>query len=218
MTVLDFINQSVYYVIILSALTGAYFYFKSGNRTILWILVVIVMALVAESFGKLTKYLDAGYNNNWFYNLAGVLDFLIISYIYFRDKTVGLHQSIIKMFVAGALIFFFIEGLFFSAYPFRSFLNFGFSLTSIIISIYSLTYLWKLLRSEKIIIFSELPLFWASIGLLFYSICTLPLTVFINKLELIDPNNNLFTIQAVSSLILYSCYIIGFIWNKRRQQ
>jgi len=186
----------------------------SGNRTVLRLLAVIVIASAAETFGKLTTYLDKDYNRQWFYNLTGILDFLVIFYIYYRDKLAGLRKSIIKIIVFLVLISIIIEGLVSSSLPFMSFLNYSFCFMSVMVSIYCLTYLWKLVRSDQIIVFSELSLFWASIGLLFYSICTLPLTVFINKLAVIDPNNNLFAIQTVSSLILYSCYIIGFICSK----
>ncbi len=76
------------------------------------------------------------------------------------------------------------------------------------------TYLFEMTKTEIIIHQYRVLMYWLSIGLLVYHLCNLPITVLVNNLTEYGDSDILWAIQSSASLLMYFCFIIGFILSK----
>jgi hypothetical protein len=77
----------------------------------------------------------------------------------------------------------------------------------------SIAYFLQLLGSREIIHVKYKLSFWIATGLLLFNICMIPFFMFS---ELLSSREFLYCIILVSlNAILYTCYSVGFLWNKK---
>jgi len=86
---------------------------------------------------------------------------------------------------------------------------------SILLILTILFYFIELLRSEKIVRFHKMLLFWISIGLLLFYSGTIPFYLKINNYAIIPGVHKLFLIVYVLAIIMYLTFSFGFIWSKK---
>ena len=79
-------------------------------------------------------------------------------------------------------------------------------------------YFIEILGSSKILYIKEDLLFWISIGLLLFYVGYIPikLTRYFFAVENVDIYMNLRRVHLILIIIMYGCFINGFIWMKRR--
>lgn len=200
---------------ILSAVMALVFFKKYKDQSTRWILLNLWFVVIVELCAmQLRKYNLA---NQWPYNILGIVEIIVFQYIYFEESTSIAAKRIIKIFALLSLSTIVIEAFFYSEVPFMSFLNYSLAISSFLIAVSALLYLRQLVRTEKILYLKSVLLFWISIGLLFYHICNLPITVLSNVLLDLDVDTyGLLLIQAFAGILMYVCFILGFIWSKEK--
>ena len=53
------------------------------------------------------------------------------------------------------------------------------------------------------------------LGLLFFHLCNLPVTVVMTDLFEIGNVDNILIVQSIAAIAMYSFFIIGFIWSRK---
>jgi vacuolar-type H+-ATPase subunit I/STV1 len=88
-------------------------------------------------------------------------------------------------------------------------------LGSIFLIISILFYFIELLKSEKILVFHRLLLFWISVGLILFYAGTIPFMLKWNGYMLIPGVHDLFLIVYILAITMYLIFSFGFIWSKK---
>ena len=152
--------------------------------------------------------------DNWMFNLLGVLELFVFTYIfYFTVKGKSSKKIIVSAFL-GCILALVIDAVFITKSIF-TFLAIAFGFTSLGIVIMCFVYLLELAKTEKVVHQNRILLYWVVIGLLFFHLCNLPVTVVTNDIFDIGRVNTILLIQVITALAMYMCYIIGFIWSRK---
>ena len=206
--IVDQLNASVIYVIALTLLVGIYNAKKYWKTPSGYILIYLGILLLVEYLGAILK------NNHWLYNIQSFSELLTITGIFYFTVKERVSRLIVLSLIGFCLLFMVYE-LLFIAESFRSYLSYTFGLVSFAIPLMCFVYLFELTKSEKILNQNRVLLYWMCIGLMVYHLCNLPTTILINDLFELDYYAVLYSIQALSSITMYVCFIIGFIWSYR---
>ncbi|MEM9549053.1 MAG: hypothetical protein AAGA77_23905, partial [Bacteroidota bacterium] len=203
------LNSSVIYVIGFTVLIGLIFSKKYWGTPPGYILIYLVLLLLVEYYGGIIS------NNHWMYNIQSFAEFLIVSLIFYYSVQSKTSKNIIIVLAGICFTAIWIELLLITK-TYNMYLSYGFGLVSFAIPLMCLVYLFQLANSEKILNQNRVLLYWMSIGLMIYHLCNLPTTVLINDIFNTQEYNVLYSIQSLSSFMMYSCFIIGFIWSQRK--
>jgi len=85
---------------------------------------------------------------------------------------------------------------------------------AVFVLILTVFHFYQLLNSNQVLVIKYKLSFWISTGLLLFSVGMIPL---FSLSEYLDFQGTGFVVTLVSlNIILYSCYIIGFIWTKKK--
>lgn len=211
----EILANSISVAEILCALVASIFFFKYKSSSLKWLLVHLWLIVIGELVGM--KLYFAGLENRWIYNLLGVEEFVIFMYIFYGLTTKDKLRKVIKTLSVIGVSLIGIDALFFTKTIYDAYLNYTFALTSIFIASVSIWYLLEMVRSDKVLDLKKNLSFWLAVGLLFYYLCTLPVTILSNIIpEIWESNGNVtMMVQTISSYLLYGSFILGFIWTKK---
>ena len=193
----------------LAFITGLVFILKIWKTPSFPILIYLGLVLSTEYFG------EALADDQWLYNLLGVTELLAVSYMFYNSVKENLSKKIILIVFYCCLLFLFVDFMFITE-TINKFLSFAYGFMSFGISIMCFLYLYEIAKTEMVLNQNRVLQYWLSIGLLIFHLCNLPITVLINDLFKIGYVRELLGIQTISSIIMYSCFTIGFIWSKRK--
>ena len=152
--------------------------------------------------------------DQWLYNLSSIAELLIFSYIfYFTVKDKGMKRIILIIFIISVLAllidFILVKG------TITIWWSYGFGFVGLGLSAMGIVFLIEMARSERVINQTRILLYWVVLGLLFFNLCNLPVTVLTNDLLDIGNVNNILVIQSIAGIAMYFCYVIGFIWSRK---
>ena len=77
-----------------------------------------------------------------------------------------------------------------------------------------LFHFYQLLNSNEVLIIKHKLSFWISTGLLLFYVGIIPLVLLTKTFAISTLSRNVILISL--NIILYGCYIIGFIWTKKK--
>lgn len=194
----------------LTLLIGVIYSKKYWNSPCKYILVYLFVVFILDSLAGLVF----STNNQWLYNLISFFELSILTFVFYRSTIKILHKRAIAVLFVLSTSMLVIDGIFITQ-SFQGYLSYGFGLSSISIATMCFIYLNAIARTEKILNVSRILLFWVVVGLLFYHLCVLPITVMVNQLDDIGNPENLLLIQSLSSIVMYVSFIIGFIWTQK---
>jgi hypothetical protein len=82
----------------------------------------------------------------------------------------------------------------------------------------SITYYFQVLKTKEIIVIKHDIVFWISTGVLIYHLGSMLLLFLIEVVNTSLAANawRLFIIVELSSMIMYLCFTIGFLWAKKK--
>ncbi len=78
----------------------------------------------------------------------------------------------------------------------------------------TLCHFYRLLNSDEVLIIKHKLSFWISTGLLLFYVGIIPLVI-LTKILVVSPLSRILIFISLN-LILYGCYVIGFIWTKKK--
>lgn len=212
MTFLDFLLDSVFFLELLCAIIASICFFKYNSTSLKFVLIYLWLVCITEFSAKyLTLQLP---NNVLLYNFLSLIEFCIFSYIFYKELKIIFFRKVIFISVFIFSICLFID-IFYTGNPVESFLSLAYGCSSILLSLYCCFYFYYVAQTEKILNLYQILFSWICIGLLVYHLCNLPITVLSNQLHSINENDNLLSILALSGMLMYICFITGFLWSKK---
>ena len=182
---------------------------KPQRRLLIYMGLFLIVEIIAFTMNKLNVP-----NNQWLYNLFGVIEvWLLFSII--NTYITKSYKRIIKFLLILSYIAIIINALFFSTPFLMEYFNYGFAIYSALICIACFMLLYDLLRSDDVLEIHRHFSFWFVLGVVIYNLCKMPLAIISNIYqELFTYDSPVILIQPISFLLMYVCFIIGYLWSK----
>ena len=147
----------------------------------------------------------------WLYNIFSFVSVLFYFYWYYeilKAKYIGVVVLILTgLFVLMTTLAYVLP---------EEFKNQGYAFVvgAIGLLILTLFHFYQLLNSNEVLIIKHKLSFWISTGLLLFYVGIIPM-VLLTKTIVISPFSRVIILISLN-IILYGCYIIGFIWTKKK--
>jgi ABC-type multidrug transport system fused ATPase/permease subunit len=204
------------YIEILAFLTSAASYDKLKSGYLRWFIPFLFFIVLIELTGRYFRTV-LHEPNAWIYNISTTIEFLFYGSIFYQTYQNSRYKSIVKWFlflypVAAALNILFIQG-------YQYFHTYTMSLGALCMVIFACLYFIDLLNAGKKLDLVRTPMFWIASGLLFFYLGNFVYELLFDIIELkqYDFERRLF--RAINNsliLVLYSCFIIGFLCQRKK--
>ncbi len=149
-------------------------------------------------------------DNYWLYNGYLVTMYLFYFYWYYRILKSTNFRRFTRFFSA---VFILVALASFIWQPMNIYHMYTFNAGALFVLILTVFHFYQLLNDDQVLIVKYKLSFWISTGLLLFSVGMIPLFSLSEYLDFQGPG---YVITLVSlNVILYGCYIIGFIWTKK---
>ena len=209
--ILSFLSNTMLFI---SLIALGYSYFKTKRKLLKNLLFFFIYYNISNAVMQI--FASKGIHNIWvevlFINLEYIFFFLLYHYI--------LHKKTYKRIALSGLILF--EAYFIWDYilHFKSwdyYPGISIAIGQVFMIIVLFLFLLEMMSSEKVMQIQRHFIFWLTIGLLFYYIVPLPVSIamefFINGKYSTDIYSFVFSIQLISNIVLYSLIILGTKWR-----
>ncbi len=172
--------------------------------------VYLGLVLLVESMGATMGY------DQWMYNLLGIVEALVLAYVFYFSVEKKNSRYVILLALSVGILTILLDLTIYTGTIFY-FLSMAFGFVSLGITVMCLVYILELVQTEKVIYPKKILLYWVVIGLLFFHVCNLPVTVLMNSSIKIGSNDALLFIQSIAAIAMYIFYTIGFIWSQKEE-
>ncbi len=194
---------------LLAAVVGTVYYRKYSESNEKYFLYFLWYTLLIELTGDVVGYAFSA-DNFWVYNGFIISSFLFYFYWYYSIlKRKRFRRTIIVFTVAFLLVasysLIYEDWSQYHSYTFLTGASFVLVLT--------VFHFYKLLNSDEVLIVKYKLSFWISTALLLFYMGMIPL-MFLTVYADLNDISYLIIILSMN-LILYGCYIIGFLWTKK---
>lgn len=203
----------------LACITGFIYWRKIKNSYWKWFPVYLAIIVAAEMTGNYLNIVGTKsaiqLKLNIFNYAVIPLEFLFFQWIYLKNannkKAFGLVIFCMALYIAGFFVdqfYFFNKKYFFS--------SFSYCIGNLALLVCIISYFIQMSRSNDIIHFRSNMIFWVSLGLLIFYLGTFPFYAFF--WEIWNHHKLTFKVYTYVSLIcnwiMYSLFIVSFIWSK----
>lgn len=199
-----------------AALIASLFFYKYRNSFLKYFLVYLWITFIFEITAFLLRKYDIVNNNSAIYNVYSVLSFFYLFSIFIKAIHDQQKKNILK---AACLLYFIIlvAAGFYENYLLEpQIISYVFAELILILGIGF--YLVEILKSEKALYANKTLLFWISLGLLLFSVGTIPFTIVMSYYTLLEASiHRVFAINFILIIIQNICFIIGFIKADKNQ-
>ena len=206
MNIVDQLNSSIIYVIGLAFIVGLICIKKFWRSPIVILIIYLGVLLFIEYYGSIIE------NNHWLYNIQSSWEYISYVLIFYLSVKQPRSKKIVLGLALAGILFLCVDLIFISG-TFRQYLTTAFGFVSVLLPLMCFVYLFEMVDSEKVVNQNRVFMYWMCIGLMVYHLCNLPQTVLINELIDLQGYAIIYTIQALSSIVMYTCFMIGFIWS-----
>ena len=187
-------------------------FFKTKNATKNYLLLATLI-WVGTAISLLARFIGGVLHqpNLFLLHFYTIVDFILLSLIFRPVLPGNLSSFLLYVFPVFAAI----NSIFFEHLKTENVLNR--SLSALILMLYALGFFTKTLREMKIQKLEQEPLFWISIGVLFYNAASFFFFLF-NHYLVVIPNlwQTYFGIHTIFTILLYTFYTIA-LWVHPRQ-
>ncbi|MBW1294731.1 hypothetical protein [Aquimarina litoralis] len=200
---------------VLAAIIGTIFYFKYKNTKFLKYFIFFIWYVAFNELVGLYIKLNEGVNAiiHNIYNLVNFTFFLLLYRYYFKNKK---NKKLAFYFCIIYLSSFVING-FFENYM-SEYQRLPYILGALFLVITILLYFFEILNSEQVLHAKKNLLIWISFGLLIYFVGNLPFRILRNYYAELTDATVLFLVNITLTVVMNTCFIIGFIWSDKKQQ
>jgi hypothetical protein len=182
-------------------------YNKSSERFFLYFLW---FTLLIEVSGIAWRYLSVK-SNFWIYNIFTLLAFNFYFFWYHQIISNRLLRKVVVLFV---LIFSIVTFYNFITEPWGGYHKITFIVGAFFTVFSAIFHFYELLNNDEIIDVKHKLSFWISTGLLLFYVGMIPFMIFSDTFDSYHNYRNIILIFL--NLILYTCYSLGFIWVKEK--
>lgn len=218
------IQNIVLYSELIAAITGTIYFYKYNQTQLKYFLYLLWFITFCEFFAtiittfKIDQLLYVDENevryNLWIYNLLYFIFFNSIYFIYLKSVHSKKSKLWIKIFMMSYIVVSIFNWSFLQKF-FVEMSELPYVLGSLFLLIIIIFYFIELLKSDQIVVFHKLLLFWVSVGLLLFHTGTIPFAINTNSYSEMPYVHDLFHIIYILAIAMYLIFIFGFIWSKR---
>ncbi|WP_298541746.1 hypothetical protein [uncultured Aquimarina sp.] len=200
---------------VLAAIIGTIFFYKYKDAKFLRYFIFFIWYVAFNELTGLYIKLDGGINAiiHNIYNAVNFTFFLLLYRHYFKNKK---NKKLALYFGIIYLSSFIING-FFENYMIE-YQRLPYILGALFLVISILLYFFEILNSEQVLHAKKNLLIWISFGLLIYFVGNLPFRILRNYYEELTDATVLLLVNITLTVIMNTCFIIGFIWSDKKQQ
>jgi len=214
----DELFNSVFQYILMSfygiaALTAILFYDKYKHTVLKYFVWILIYTFLNEFSAKYVYYwLET---NVVMYNVYNTIFFLYFFYVFYnfvKNKTYKkwiLYSAV--LFLAVTVVSVIVVNAYFNN------LMTSYITGACLIIFCIILYYIEILSDSRVLYIKEDLLFWISVGLLLFYVGYIPIKI---SREFFSDNNDLFVtlfnVQRVLIIIMNSCFILGFLWTKKK--
>lgn len=175
-----------------------------------YFLYFLWFTLLFEIIGAVMRYVFE-WKTLWYYNFYILISFLFYYYWYYtiiQSKSIKNIVLIFSVLFLGVALY----NLFFQSwFEYHQYTFIAGALLTLGCTIF---HFWQLLHSDEILEVKYKLSFWISTGLLLFNIGMVPFMLLSHHLNF--TGNSYYLILITLNVILYGCYIIGFLWTKEK--
>jgi len=181
--------------------------YRASNEK--YFLFFLWYTLLVETVGLiLGEFYDV--DNSWLYNGFMVTMFLFYYFWYYKILKSKLFCRFVRLF---AIVFSIVAVASFVFQESQGYHKYTFLTGAFFILILTVFHFYQLLNDDQVLVVKYKLSFWISTGLLLFSVGMIPL---FSLSEYLDFHDTAYILTVVSlNVILYGCYIIGFLWTKK---
>lgn len=200
---------------VLAAIIGTIFYFKYKNTRFLKYFIFFIWYVAINELVGLYIKLDGGVNAiiHNVYNAVNFTFFLLLYRHYLKNNK---NKKLALYFCLFYLIAFISNG-FFENYMLE-YQRLPYILGALFLVITILLYFFEILNSEQVLHAKKNLLIWISFGLLIYFVGNLPFRILRNYYAELTDATVLFLVNITLTVVMNTCFILGFIWSDKKQQ
>ena len=198
-----------------AATFGTIYFFKYRNTTIQYFLILLWYVFINDTLGMYLRENITDYNA-LLYNIYYVVNFSYLFLLYRKYISRKTQKKCIAYFLAIYLTIVFING-FYENYI-THFQSIPYIIAACLLVITIVFYFIEMLNSEKVLSAKTNLLFWISVGLLLYFVGNIPFRILRNYYEQLTDATVLFLVNFTLTVVMNTCFIIGFIWSDKKQQ
>ncbi|MEP7143569.1 MAG: hypothetical protein ABI707_11895 [Ferruginibacter sp.] len=217
MSTVDKIMQYILYSLeLISCITGFIYWSKIKNSFWKWFPIYLAVIFVAEMTGNYLNYLKDYYLKRSFFNYFVLpLEFLFMYWLYYNYAAGKKRKQLVIFCTVIYLVSFVVDQLYFNDKKFF-FDSFSYSIGNLVLLVAIISFFIQFSSGDEIINFKSSIIFWVSLGSLIFYLGTLP---YFGLLWLLFKQyKDIYTVYSylvfVCDWIMYSLFIVGFIWGK----
>lgn len=207
---------------LIAAIIGTISFYKYKHTPLKYFLYLLWFTAFTEFIGpyaiekEFLIFLDEkGIKYNlWMYNLLEIITFMTFFYMYFKSIKNSNYRLWVKIFIISYIVISVFNWVFIQKFALE-WSELPYIVGSLFLIITILFYFIELLKSEKVLLFHRILLFWISVGLLLFYTGTIPFTIEMNGYALIPGIHKLFLIMYILAIVMYLIFTFGFIWSKK---
>lgn len=199
---------------LVTVIVGSFYFYKYKKTYLKYFLIVLWYVAINDLLGFFLK--NNHYQVEILYNIYYLVVFNYLMFL-FRNYVSNLnHKRLILILIYIYTTSFIINGFFenylsqFATIPYI--VGASFVIASIIF------YYIDVLNSEKVLYVNKNLLFWISMGVLIYYSGNIPFKIVRNYAQELRDVSVEFLALFILSIVMYICFIIGFIWSDSKQQ
>ncbi len=213
----EYINQIIKLGIgfeVLTALVGMFFYYKVKETKVLKYFVFFICYVAINELVGLYIKNDDGVNAiiHNIYNFLNFTFFLLLYRFHLKNKK---NKKIVLIFCSTYILLFVVNGFF------ENYMNehqrFPYIIGALFLVIAIILYFIEILNSEKVLNTKKNLLFWISVGILIYYVGNIPFRILRNYYTQLTDATVLFIVNITLTIIMNTCFIIGFVWSNKKQ-
>jgi hypothetical protein len=177
-----------------------------------WLSFLLLITCIEEGFGY--YMLHKGVKHSFISHFYSPVEFLILSYMYYREVSKDWMKKIIVVAMPVFLLFsavniFYLQKL-------NVYNSYGFIIKGVFIVLWVLLFFYDLYMRDSFENPLKMPMFWISIGLIFFFSGTILVNGYIERLMKTDMElaKKLYKINTFLNIFLYLCIAYGLTWKK----
>ncbi len=210
---LTFLNIGTF-IQFLAAVFSSIYYRKYNRSKLKFFSFLLWYTFLNELFGIFFIDYISRYNAI-IYNLYHVINFVLLFIIYKSFIKQKKYKFCVSLFIVIYLVTFLVNA-FYENYL-TEFQTVPHIVASALILICITFYFAELLKSIKVLHTNRNLMFWISIGLLIFFVGNIPFRIARNYYGDKTDISILFVINIILTIVMNVCFIIGFIWSKKKQ-
>lgn len=205
-------NGFLSYLLPLIEFTAAFFatihFNKYKNSSERYFMYFLWYTFIVDFTGVILKSFSI--DNSWLYNIFTITSFLFYFYWFY---TVLKRKAFKNMAILAAVLFL---GVTLLTYFVPELSGRGYAFVTAAIGLLILTVFnhYQLLKGDEVLVLKYKLSFWISTALLLFYMGIIPLMLLSGYLGV--EGSNFYIILVSLNVILYGCYVIGFIWTKEK--